>query len=546
MSAPLPPDDGSVPPAVNPAEHSLGKASPAHPFPAPTPAESLTAGDTAPSDLVWKRLHPVTPLVRGWAVIAVLLVIFGRQSIESGAESGIPVDGSNWWIFASGFVLVAVIGGVYSWLSWRVTRYAYDSDAVYVHSGILFRQQRKVRLDRLQAIDIVKPLLARFFGLAELKLSVAGGGDSGARLGFLRDADANQLRNVLLARAAGIEEIAEGEIIPEAPESPVLQVPPGRLIASLLLSGATIVLFLIILGSVGAVIAARSAGPLASILPALIGVGAYVASRFTNEFNFTGAISPDGIRLRHGLLETRSQTIPPGRVQAIRLSQGLLWRKADWWRVEVNVAGYADASDGNASGTVLLPVGPRDEALRALWLVLPDLGVADPRAVLETALSGSGPDGGFVTSPRSAAWVDPLAWKRNGYRVTDRGLLIRRGRLTRRLEVVPHERTQSLGLSQGPLQRRLGVATFAVHSTPGPVAPKVPHLAAADAAELLRTQASRARAARTLAGPERWMQAPEQHTAQAPLEAPAPGPVAPPVPPGLPPQPVLPPSKDLP
>ena len=509
------------------------------------PAGPAPTADAPPGDLVWRRLHPITPLVRGWAVIAVLLVVFGRQSIESGPESGIPVDAGNWWIFASGFVVVAVIGGGYSWLSWRVTRYAYDADAVYVHSGILFRQQRKVRLDRLQAIDIVKPLLARFFGLAELKMSVAGGGDSGARLGFLRDAEANQLRNLLLARAAGLEETVDGATIPEAPESPVLQVPPGRLIASLLLSGATIVLFLIIVGSVGAVIAARSAGPLASILPALIGVGAYVASRFTNEFNFTGAISPDGIRLRHGLLETRSQTIPPGRVQAIRLSQGLLWRKADWWRVEVNVAGYADSSDGTANNSVLLPVGTRDEALSALWLVLPDLGVTDPHAVLETALSGSGPDDGFVTSPRSAAWVDPLAWRRNGYRVTDRGLLIRRGRLTRRLEVVPHERTQSLGLAQGPLQRRLGVATFVLHSTPGPVSPIVPHLAAAAAADLLRTQASRARTARTLAGPERWMQAPAPSASAPPVQ---PGPPADPAPPALPapPAPLAPPAPSAP
>ena len=490
-------------------------------------AAEPASGDAPPADLVWRRLHPVTPLVRGWAVIAVLLVIIGRQSIENGPEGGIPVDGGNWWIFAAGFAVVALAGGVYSWLSWRVMRYAYDSEAVYVHSGILFRQQRKVRLDRLQAIDVVKPLLARFFGLAELNLSVAGGGDSGARLGFLRDADANQLRNVLLARAAGLAETPDGEVIPEAPEQPVLQVPAGRLIGSLLLSGATIVLFLIVLGSVGAVVAARSAGPLASILPALIGVGAYVASRFTNEFNFTGAISPDGIRLRHGLLETRSQTIPPGRVQAIRLSQGLLWRKADWWRVEVNVAGYADASDGKAAGTVLLPVGSREEALSALWLVLPDLGVDDPRAVLETALSGSGRAGGFITSPRAAAWVDPLAWRRNGYLVTDRGLLIRRGRLTRRLEVVPHERTQSLGLAQGPLQRRLGITSFVLHSTPGPVSPLVPHLADADAADLLRTQASRARAARTLAGPERWMQASAlQHSP----------PPAPSMPPPLPPK----------
>lgn len=495
----LPPDRAA------PARPGTSHPVPDRPAPDQAPL-GPTASDAPPPGLEWKRLHPVTPFVRGWAVIAVLLVIFGRQSIENGPEGGIPVDAGNWWMFAVGFVVVALVGGVYAWLSWRVTRYAYDADAVYVHSGILFRKQRKVRLDRLQAIDIVKPLLARFFGLAELKLSVAGGGDSGARLGFLRDAEANQLRNVLLARAAGLEEAPAGEVIPDAPESAVLEVPPGRLIGSLLLSGATIVLFLIIAGSVAAVIAARSAGPLASIFPALIGVGAYVFSRFTNEFNFTGAISPDGIRLRHGLLETRSQTIPPGRVQAIQLTQGLLWRKPDWWRVEVNVAGYAAPSDGKQTGTVLLPVGSREEALRALWLVLPDLGVDDPRPLLEAALSGSGAGEGFTTSPRGARWVDPLAWRRNGYLVTSRGLLIRRGRLTRRLEVVPHERTQSLGLAQGPVQRRLGVATFVLHSTPGTVMPRVPHLSDADAAHLLHAQAARARAARTQAGPERWMQ----------------------------------------
>ncbi|SDB97498.1 putative membrane protein [Sanguibacter gelidistatuariae] len=509
----LPPSDAPSPRSapVPPPPTSLSKATG---VPIPGSSGLTTDGsagpDTPPPGLEWKRLHPVTPFVRGWAVIAVLLVVFGRQSIESAPEGGIPVDGGNWWIFAVGIAAAGVIGGVYAWLSWRVTRYAYDSDAVYVHSGILFRQQRKVRLDRLQAIDIVKPLLARFFGLAELKLSVAGGGDSGAKLGFLRDADANQLRNVLLARAAGLEEAPDGEILPEAPESEVLQVPPGRLIASLLLSGAAIFLIIFVAATIVAMIVSRSISPIATIFPALIGVGAYVFSRFTSEFNFTGAISPDGIRLRHGLLETRSQTIPPGRVQAIRLTQGLLWRKADWWRVEVNVAGYADSSDGNQTGTVLLPVGSRDDALRALWLVLPDLGVDDPRPLLEAALSGSGPREEFTTSPRSARWVDPLAWQRNGYRVTSRGLLIRRGRLTRRLEVVPHERTQSLGLAQGPIQRRLGIATFVLHSTPGPVSPRVPHLSDADAAHLLHAQAARARAARTLAGPERWMQAPAQ------------------------------------
>ena len=74
------------------------------------------------------------------------------------------------------------------------------------------------------------------------------------------------------------------------------------------------------------------------------------------------------------------------------------------------------------------------------------------------------------------------------------------------MTVVPHERTQSCGVQQGPLQRRLGLASFALHSTPGPVSPRVNHLAAPEAARLLDAQAARAQAARSAAGPERWME----------------------------------------
>lgn len=459
----------------------------------------------APDGLVWSRLHPVTPLVRGWAVLAVLLAIFAQQSVENIPSGGSVLPTDNWWIIGGVAVAALLVGGLYSWLSWRVMRYAYDSEAVYVHSGILFRQQRKVRLDRLQAIDVVKPLLARFFGLAELKLEVAGGLDSNVRLGFLRDADAATLRNALLARAAGLTE--EGIENVEAPEQDVLEVPAGRLVGSLLLTGGAIVLVVLVVGSSIAAVITRSGAPFAAVLPWLVGTGTFVASRFTTEFNFRGAISPDGIRLRHGLLETRAQTIPPGRVQAIRLRQGLLWRRFGWWRVDVNVAGYGLSMDGQQSKTVLLPVGTRDDALRALWLVLPDLGVADPLALLDAALVGSGDEAGFTTSPRRARWVDPLAWRRNGFEVMGRGLLIRSGRLVRTVQIVPHERTQSLAISQGPLERRLGLASVALHSTVGPVSPKVHHLDAPVAAALLHDQSRRAREARRAASPERWMEA---------------------------------------
>jgi len=535
----------------------------------PGPDRTHDEATPAVAGLEWHRVHPVTPLVRGWTVIAVLLVVVGQQTLNGLPEGENFLEGDRWWMILLGILAVGLVGLGYSALAWRMTSYAIDDESVHLRTGVLFRQQRKARLDRLQAIDVVQPLVARFFGLAELKLEVAGGADSGVKLGFLKETEANRLRNDLLARAAGLRvgrtagtasagttapgttapgtpttgaTTAGGSVgdgvdrgpggaaigveglgAPEAPEQPVTAVQPGRLVASLLRSGATVGLLLGILGIVGVVVGTREISVLFSALPAVLGFGGYLFSRFTGEFGFRSAISPDGIRLRHGLLETRSQTIPPGRVQAVRLKQGPFWRGPDWWRVDVNVAGYGASSDGSETKSVLLPVGTRDEALAALWLVLPDLGTPDPRALLDEGLVGLDAGEHYVASPRRSRLLDPVSWRRHAFAVTDRALLLRSGRVFRALVVVPHERTQSIGLEQGPLQRRFDVATFAVHSTPGPISPKVYHLDSADAARLLDTQAARARQARAHAGPELWMRREDVPLEPAVATATAPG-----------------------
>ncbi|ROS78820.1 PH domain-containing protein [Cellulomonas sp. PhB143] len=484
----------------------------------------MSAG-SQPADgtgLEWRRVHPVTALVRGWTVFAALAVVVAQQSSDdllAGRGLGVP---AHFGTILLGLAAVAVLGLGWSAVSWRCTTYAIDDDSVHLRTGVLFRQQRKARLDRLQAVDVVQPLVARLVGLAELRLEVAGGGDSAIRLGLLRVGETDALRNELLARAAGVRAARAAAAVPAvppaaavpgvppaaaAPERPLLEVSPGRLIWSLVRSGAFVLFVLGALALAAVTAGTRQTVLLVSLLPAMLGILGYAFSRFSREFGFRSAISPDGIRLRHGLLESRAQTIPPGRVQAVRLTQPLLWRDRDWWRVEVNVAGYGRGGQDGESSSVLLPVGSREDAVRTVWLVLPDLGTPDPVDLLDEALAGSGagPHGRFTVSPRAARWLDPWAWSRDGFAVTGRALLLRGGRLVRRLVLVPHERTQSVGLEQGPLQRRLGLASVLVHSTPGPVAPQVPHLRAADAAALVDAQAARAREARAHDVPERWM-----------------------------------------
>jgi putative membrane protein len=506
------------------------------------------AASSAVDGLGWRRFHPVTPVIKGWKVLLVLLVILAQQTADNVGAAQDVVRDVGWGPVFAVLGAVLLIATAYAAIAWRMTRYAIGPDAVYLRSGVLFRRQRTARLDRIQAIDVVQPLLARIIGLAELKIEVAGGADSAVKLSFLREQAAQDLRNELLARAAGVVVDVAGAgpagapaiaAIPAAPEREVFAVTAPRLLGSLVRSIGVLVSVLLVVALVVAVVWTGEIGPAFGLLPALLGAAGFVWQRFAGEFNFRAALSPDGIRLRHGLLEARAQTVPPGRVQAVRITQGPLWRGKDWWRVEMNVAGYGVAQNQQTE-SVLLPVGERFEALLALWLVLPDLGTDDPQTLLDAGLSGSGEGLGFVTDPRRARWLNPWTWRRNGVATTDRAVLLRGGRFVRRLVIVPHERTQSLGISQGPLQRRLRLASFALHSTPGPISPVMPHLDQAVAGVLLLEQATRARTARARSGPERWMtaqaEAAQPQAAQRQVVEP---PVAYPPPPGSYPPPAV-------
>lgn len=583
---------------------------------------------------VWRRMHPVTPLLRGWKIIAAVLIIASTQFTGDIRGAARLLGGDGWVAVLGGFVLVALVAVAWSFVSWRVTRYAVTDEAVHLRQGIVFRQQRQARLDRLQAIDVVQPLLARLVGLSELRLEVAGGAGSRVSLAFLRETEADALRAELLALAAGLRRpgtpgerttsaaapgaarpldpagpwypgvaaepatgtagssgerlagaaqdgsepsssgvtswapygsqpasssgtpsaygaqpassadasgipAADGSLagppagaVPSyadaryarpypaattrpgavteptfatAPEHLVYELPMPRLLGSIILSGGTVWFALFVVAIVVMISVSAPFEAIYSLVPMAFALFSFFWQRINGSATFRAATSPDGIRLRHGLTETRLQTLPPGRVQAVRLHQPLLWRGKDWWRVVVNVAGYAGDREKQGTETVLHPVATRDEALLALWLVLPDLGVDDPRAAVQAGLVGLGEDGGYTAAPRRSRWVDPIGWRRHGVLVTRRALLLRSGRFWRRLDVVPHERTQSLALEQGPLQRQLDVASVAAHSVHGPVVPRIEHLDTAVAVALLEEQAERARHARRTAAPEQWM-----------------------------------------
>jgi len=229
---------------------------------------------------------------------------------------------------------------------------------------------------------------------------------------------------------------------------------------------------------------------LGSLLPAVIGAGSYMINRVVKSLRFSIAGTPDGLRVGYGLLSTTNETLPPGRIHSVAVSQPLLWRPFDWWEVKVNRAGQS-TSQGAAGrqNTTILPVGSREDAFRVLELVLPALEQSELRGLVAEGLGRGSASDGYTTSPRRAAVLRWFSWRRNGFALDDAAVLLRRGAIWRELVIVPTPRMQSTSIRQGPLLRALSLAAVHVHTVAGPVSTRLGALDRGDAEGLFRDAA---------------------------------------------------------
>ncbi|HEX2174540.1 MAG TPA: PH domain-containing protein, partial [Nocardioidaceae bacterium] len=115
-------------------------------------------------DRDFQRVHPVSPLLRVGVFIVAGVIATWRQIIE---------DFEPWVVLLTvvGFVVVGVVYGV---LAWWFTRFRIDAEELRIDSGVVLRRSRRISIERLQGVDVVQPLLARLFGMAELRFEVAG------------------------------------------------------------------------------------------------------------------------------------------------------------------------------------------------------------------------------------------------------------------------------------------------------------------------------------------------------------------------------------
>jgi putative membrane protein len=450
------------------------------PDPDPSPAAYVS---TKP-----QRTNPITAVVKAGQLIPLLIFFVFTNGVAQSLSSG-----QRPWAGAGG-ALIVVAFMVFQYLSWTRFTYWFDADGdLRISSGILQVSQRRVQLSRLQSVEVTQPLLARLFGLADVRPEVAGAERRHLVIGYLTLERAYALRAELLARAAGVRAPEPETPAPVAPENALLSVPTAVVLESSLLSPAALVAVVVIVVMI--VFSILSQNPV-GMIPVFIAVIAPLAGAinpFLTYFGFTVAESPDGLRLRFGLTSHQLQTVPPGRVQAVRIEAPVLWRHRGWVRVVINVAGSPEQSETRDHPRVLLPAGPIEVAHMLVQRVLPGVDIQ--------ALPMS-------SVPRSARWRAPLQRRRLAAGSDDAVFVARHGWLVPAWDAVPHARVQSVRVSQGPWQRRLGLATVHLDSTPGPIKPQAAHRATDEARVMAEAQIVASRQARRNAPPERWMRPP--------------------------------------
>ena len=187
-----------------------------------------------------RKVHPISPLVNAVAVFPALAGIafaVGIQRINTLAGRLDDLIGLAWMppialaiiVFAVIAFLLSALVAALNYFQWRALSFWFDDDGDFrMQSGVLFRQQRRVQLSRIQTVGVTQPFAARLFSMAVVVIEVAGQDDSRVRLKYVTLDDAREIRREVLARSAGLSATTA-----EAPQSDIARVSGRHLAASL-------------------------------------------------------------------------------------------------------------------------------------------------------------------------------------------------------------------------------------------------------------------------------------------------------------------------
>lgn len=435
----------------------------------------------------FRRVHRLTPLLRLWSVILALIAAFALNvnlealrdifAFITGEHRGEALRDTAFAI--AGFVAVCAVVWLASGLWWRRMGYQLGGDELSLRRGLFSTQLRTARYDRTQAVDVVEPVIARLFRLAAVGVETAGGQSSVIEIACLKKADAEALREDILARVHGaptpaadtdIDATAADAVSAQSPAPPAEEraLVPEIPIARSLIAAALRTSTLFLVGFVIVVVVTRL--PLSTALPILVGAIPNVWNVLDSSWRYTARTDGEVLNITYGLADRRRQSIRLDRIHAVQITQPFLWRPLGWYEVRVSVAGYGASASGKASGsTRILPVGTLAQARQFL-----------PADAAPT-----------YASPARAKWVSPLDYRQQTVAFAGDYVIVRNGRLNRRIKAIHTSHIQELTYRRGPISQALGLATVDLDLVQGPVRMAARNLTLADATALLARLRSR-------------------------------------------------------
>lgn len=412
-------------------------------------------------DEKWHHLHPLSPFIRTTHIVAAAVIVSAQQ-----------IDN----VFNAPLVALAIFGvgvviaGIYGYISYRWTGFRVTAEQIELKTGVLFRQHRRIPVDRIEAIDIARPFVARMFGLVELRTEVVSGGGSEMKFQYLDQDDATALREFVLQIRDGKQKPVAEPITTEqkiALEVPAFHVLIAYGIARIALVAAVALAFTIV-GIATSVAIVESA--LLVSFPVILAI---VITTFKVVENFWGfRVSHDerGMIVRRGFFNELTQKVPVSRIQAIRIEEPWLWRRRGYARISVDIAGYRNSKvDGGKETVVLAPVA-KWTRIDALLKEL--IGTLDIDALER------------IPAPARARWRAPISSRFLSIAGNDKWAIARQGFIRRRTDIVAHNKAQSIRVTQGAWQRKLDLATLYIDTAGSSIHFSAPHRSAKDAYDL--------------------------------------------------------------
>ena len=473
----------------------------------------------------WRRLdprmliiHPIIELARALPGLVGLLL--------AGQGSG---HGSQWSLIATGIVAATAT------LRWFTTRFRISAGQIQLRHGLLRRRTVAAPLDRVRTVDVTAHAMHRVLGLARVVIGTGTSdrkGRPGLTLDGLRAADAAHLREELLHRTP----LAPSTVDITLPdETEILRLPPSWVrYAPFTLSGAltavAIAGFAWRLSSEARIDPERF-GPLRTFVDHLsaaplwrdvveLGAAAvvFIAAASTAGYvlafwNFRLTRHAGGtLHVTRGLITSRATSIEERRLHGAEVSEPLLLRAVGGARALVIATGLRVGRGAERGGTMLMPPGPRHEAIRV------SAAAVRTSSPFTTPLIGHGPRArrrrfvraiagslsivamiGLVWAAAGAhgwGWTGalvlvavsvPLAADRArnlGHALTDGYLVTQNGSLVRRRAALACDGIIGVNLRSTFFQRRAGLATLTATTAAGRQGYRVQDVAAADAVRL--------------------------------------------------------------